>query len=134
MITLSIRKLTTGVPELMVSLGNIIADFNKQIWSVGTDIFAHEQDPGNLFPQLFATYADCSSDNGPFTKYIEILDNQYNNGTHKLESKDINQKAKVEYNKLKDKVKFEGNSKVKDPVLTLKAEIEKLNPAVTKNE
>ena len=82
-------------------------------------------------PQLFATYDDCSSDNGPFTCYIEILENQYNNGKIKLESKDLMYKLEVTYNDLKDKIKFKGNSKLEDPILSLKAEIEELKDVAT---
>ena len=73
-ITLLLRKLTTGMPDLMDQFGNNINYFNKDILSVGTTLRARGQDPGNLLLQLFATYADCSSDHGPFTQYIEMLE------------------------------------------------------------
>ena len=40
-------------------------------------------------------------------------------------------KAEVQYNDIKDKLKFKGNSKVEDPILELKAEIEELEAEAT---
>ena len=55
--------------------------------------FAHGEEMGNLLPQIFATYYDCIPDNVPFTRYIEILENKYNNGTQKFWYKDLMYKA-----------------------------------------
>ena len=74
-ITLLLVNLTTGMPDIMASFGNNIANFNKYIRSIGTDICAYGDDPGNLLPHLFATYAYSSLDHGPFTHYIEVLEN-----------------------------------------------------------
>ena len=52
-----------------------------------------------------------------------MLKNQYNNGTLKLESKDIVDKSEVKYTEQKGKLKFEGNFRVEEPVLALKSEI-----------
>ena len=52
-----------------------------------------------------------------------MLENQYNDGTLKLEFKDITNKVEIKYNELKDKTNFKGNSTVEDPILALKAEI-----------
>ena len=57
----------TEMSHLMTPFGNKIANFNKVIRSVGTDICARREDLGNLLSQLFETYTDCSSDNEPFT-------------------------------------------------------------------
>ena len=86
--------------------GNNIYDFNKYIRSIGTDICEYGEDPGNLLLKIFATC--CSINNGPFKRYIEMLENKYNDGTLKLESKDLMDKSKVKYNELKDKLKFKG--------------------------
>ena len=95
----------------MDSFENNIANFNKEIRSVGTALRECGEDPGNLFLQLFVTYADCSLDNDPFTHYIEKLQNKYNDGTLSLESKYLMDKAEVRYNNLKDKLNFKGNCK-----------------------
>ena len=87
-ITLLLGKLMTEITDLMSSFGNNITDFNKEIWSIWTDLCAHGGDPGNLLPQLFETHDDCSLDHGPFTRYIEMLENQYN-GTLKLGLKNL---------------------------------------------
>ena len=92
-ITLLIRKLMTGIPDLMASLGNNIANFKKDIHSVVTAFRARGEDLGNLLPQLLKTYDYCSSYIGPFTRYIKILENQYNNGILNLESKYLMEKA-----------------------------------------
>ena len=107
-ITLLLGKLTTEMADIMASFGNNIYGFNKEIWYIGTELCARGEDPGNLLPQLFKTYYDCSTDNGPFTCYIEILENQYNDGTLNLEYKDIMDNSEVEYNNLKDKIYFNG--------------------------
>ena len=53
-----------------------------------------------------------------------MMENQYKNGTLNLESKDLMDKEEIKYNELRNKIKFKGNSKVEDPILALKAEIE----------
>ena len=60
---------------LMASFRNNIADFNKNILSIWNALWERGEDPGNLLLQILATYADSSPDNGPFTHYIEILEN-----------------------------------------------------------
>ena len=60
-----------------------------------------------------------------------MLENQHSDGTLNLESKDFMDKAEVKYNNIKDKIKFKGNSKLEDPILALKAEIEELKAAST---
>ena len=40
-------------------------------------------------------------------------------------------KSDLKYNKIKDKPKFKGNSKLEDPLLALKAKIEELKAAAT---
>ena len=67
MISLLIQKLTTGMTDLMLSLGNNITNFNKNICSVGTDICAHEEDPCNILLQIFTTNAECSLENFTYT-------------------------------------------------------------------
>ena len=104
--------------HLMASFGNNIANFNKDTHSIGTDLLAHREDPGNLLPHLFATYYNCSLDNGPFKHYIEILENLYNCGTINLESKYLIDNAEVKYNNLKDNLKLKRSSKVEDPMGT----------------
>ena len=68
-------KLTTGMIDKMATSGNSIAIFNKYVLSIVTAFHACGEDPGNLLPQISVTYSDFSSDNGPFTRYIEILEN-----------------------------------------------------------
>ena len=79
----------TGMTDLMESLGNGISNFNKEIRSVGTSIFARGGNPVNPLPKLFATYDNFSFHNGPFARYIEMLENQYNNRTLNLKPKDL---------------------------------------------
>ena len=86
-----------GIPDLMASFVKNISDFNKDIRFVGNDLHTRGEDPENLLLQLFETYADYSLDNGPFTPYIEMLENKYNNGTLNLESKDFMDKTEVKY-------------------------------------
>ena len=86
--------------------------FNKEICSVGNDIHTHGEELGNLLTQLFKEYTYFNFYNGPFTRYIEMLENKYNGGTLNIESKDLMDKAEVKYNDLKDTLKFKGNSKV----------------------
>ena len=73
-ITLLLRNLTTGVPDLIASFENNISAFNKYISYSVTAVCARGEDPGNLLTQLFATYADCSLYIGTFTRYIKILE------------------------------------------------------------
>ena len=58
------------------------------------------------------TYTDCSSDIGSFTRYIDILENQYSVRTLNFESNDIMYKEEVNYNNHDDKLKFKGKSEV----------------------
>ena len=50
-----------------------------------------------------------------------MLVNQYNNGTLNLESKDLMDESEVKYRYLKDKINFNVNYKLEDPILALKA-------------
>ena len=67
--------------ELMASFVNNITNFNKETHYIGNYIHERGEDTGNILPQISATYDDCSSDNGPFIRYIEMLENQYDDGT-----------------------------------------------------
>ena len=58
-----------------------------------------------------------------------MLENQYNDGKLNLESKDIVDKAEIDYNEIKDKLKLKVNSMVEYPILALKSEIEELKAA-----
>ena len=49
-ITLLLGKLTTRMLDITASFGNNIANFNKDIRSVGTSICARGEYPVNLFP------------------------------------------------------------------------------------
>ena len=53
-----------------------------------------------------------------------MVENHCNYISLNLEFKDIVDKAEVKYNDLKDKIKFNRNSNIEDPILVLKAEIE----------
>ena len=79
-INLLLGKLMAEIPDLMASFGNKIADFNKYIHSIGTALCAHGENSVNLLLQIFATYTDCSSYNGLFTRYIGMLENQHSMG------------------------------------------------------
>ena len=83
-ITLLLGKLTIGMKYLRASFVNNITNFNKYICSIGTALRSYGEEPEKILPQLFTTYAHCSSDNGPFTCYIEMLENQYNDETINL--------------------------------------------------
>ena len=74
--------------------------------------------------QIYATYADRSLDNLPLTGYIEMLEDQYNDGTRHLYSKDLMAKTEVNYNDIKSELKFRVNSKIQYLMLALKDEIE----------
>ena len=92
-ITLLLVKLTTGMTDIMALLGKNISGLNNETRTVGNDLSSCGGGACNLLPHIFTTFSDCSSDNGPFTCYIEMLENQYNDGTINLESKDIMDKA-----------------------------------------
>ena len=49
----------------------------------------------NVGRTTFSTHDYCSLDIGPFAQYVEMLENQYNNGTLNLESKDLVDKAEI---------------------------------------
>ena len=43
-------------------------------------------------------------------------------------------KTEIKYNRIKDKLNFKGKTKVEDPILALKAEIEEFRAAATANK
>ena len=53
-----------------------------------------------------------------------MTENQYNDGTLNLESKDLTDKSEIKYNELRDKIKFKGNSRAEYPIFELRSEIE----------
>ena len=65
-------------------------------------------------------------DYGPFTRYLEILENHCNDGTLKLEYKDLMDKKEVNYNSVEDKLKLKESKNLEYPILEFKSKIEEL--------
>ena len=125
-ITLLLGKLTTGIPYLIESFGNNILLYLLELISVHVGRIRTTSYCSSSQPILIVV-----SENGPFTCYIEMPENKYNNGTLNLEPNDLIYNTEVNYKKLKYKLKFKGNSKLEYPILALNSEIEELKAVMT---
>jgi hypothetical protein len=64
----------------------------------------------DLTPQLLVTYMACGTNETPFYRYIESLENKNNDGDIDLTTKLLMDKAETKYEELKDKNKFSTRS------------------------
>ena len=105
----------------MASLGNKIADFNKDIHSVVTYFRAFGEDPGNLFPQVFTTYDDCSSDIWTFYVLHQDAEKSVQQWHTGFGFKVSHLEVRSKLQRSQRQIQVQGKSRVDDPVLALKA-------------
>ena len=72
-------KLTAGFPAIMSRHGNNVKSFNKKINEIQKRLSLYGKRPEEILPQLFSTY-NSSETEGLFVRYMEQLENPYNNG------------------------------------------------------
>jgi hypothetical protein len=85
----------------------------------------------DLTPQLLVTYMACGTNDTPFYRYIESLENKSNDGDINLTTKVLMDKAETKYEELKDKNKFNANhtpslQEKGDDIVALQAQIAEL--------
>ena len=117
-------KLTAGMPEIMAGHGNNIVDFNNSVRAIQATLRARGQDPDFILPQLFAVYSTCEGGDSPFGRFIEFLENSYNNGVD-MDSEALMNKAEEKYEELTERHLMK-TVKKNDEIVALKAQIEEL--------
>jgi hypothetical protein len=121
-------KLTTGLPDLMAGHSNNVQLFNRDVKALQENLRARGQNPDNIIPQLFSTYYNCEGTNSPLGRYIEYLENAFNNGMD-LNSNELMFKVEEKYKELKERHQIHGQKKDEE-LVALKAQLEeyKKNP------
>jgi hypothetical protein len=132
-INLLMGKLHSGLGDMMATHNNNITAFNTEV----NEIMRKLQSRGkscedlDLIPQLLVTYMACGTNDTPFYRYIESLENKNNDGDIDLTTKGLMEKAETKYEELKDKNKFlsksiKGLQESGDDIVALRAEIEEI--------
>jgi hypothetical protein len=101
-------KVTTGMPNIMAAHSNNITAFNAEVDEIIQKLEARGKGGNDLdlTPQLFTTYLGCATSDAPFYRYIENLENSYNEGSINLTTKTLMEKAETKYEEIKDKAKL----------------------------
>jgi hypothetical protein len=127
-------KLTSGMPAIMASHGNDIFKFNTSVRAIQVNLRARGQDPEAIVPQLFQVYASCEPDDSPFSRYIEYVENQFNEGTD-MDAVDLMSKAEEKYKELVDRQLFKSAKGGTNDLVVLQTKLdamtEKLKTATT---
>lgn len=135
-VTLLMGKVTTGMPNIMAAHSNNITAFNAEVNEIIQKLEARGKGGAelDLTPQLFTTYQGCSTSDAPFYRYIETLENAYNDGSTNLTTKTLMEKAEIKYEELKDKAKLtmggKTNLSADTDVVALRAELDELKSQV----
>lgn len=120
---LLMEKLSSGMPNIMAECGNNVKLFNEQIKSIRKKLVARGEGPTNLVPQLLRTFGECDGAEGPFSRYIEQLENAYTYGRTVLNTEILMQSAETKYLELVEKNKYKVGSKKSEGILALQTEI-----------
>ncbi|CAB9505973.1 expressed unknown protein [Seminavis robusta] len=103
-------KRIAGMPTIMEEHGNNILAFNDNVRSIQKQLLVHTrgENPSFLIPQLVSVYMDSESEDSPFYRYIEQLENSYlyNDGADLTTVK-----ADQKYKDLLEKDQIKGNTK-----------------------
>jgi hypothetical protein len=104
-INLLMGELYSGMGSMMATHNNKITEFNAE----GKELMQKLQSRGknaedlDLTPQLLVTYMACGTNETPFYRYIESLENKSNDGDIDLTTKVVMNKAETKYEELQDK-------------------------------
>ncbi|CAB9525983.1 unknown protein [Seminavis robusta] len=119
-------KITAGMPSMMEERGNNILKFNDDVRSVQKQLRARGENPEHLIPQLLSVYANCEDEDTPFHRYIETVENNYNEGTLELTTDTLMHKADQKYKDLIEKDMFRGSTKKDEAIVALTTKMEEL--------
>ena len=86
---------------------------------------ARGQDPSKIVPQLFTTYLGCEAEDTPFYRYIEHLENNYNDGTV-YDTETLMFKAEEKYKELVERQAYKSGHDKPDDMVALQAQVAQL--------
>ncbi len=125
-------QLTSGMSQIMASQGNNIKAFNQEIKSIVRKLAQRGHPPGDLLPQLMLTYKDCEAKDSPFYRYMENLNNNYNDGHLALTADDLMLKAENKYKELLEDQQCNGKPKP-NTIVALESQIADLTKIIKEN-
>jgi hypothetical protein len=106
------KATTSDIPVHIVRSGSTknIAGFNAEINEIMQKLKSRGVGDLDLLGQLFHVYTACCTNETPFYRYIEGLENRYIDGDISLSTKTLMEKAETKYEELKDRNKFEASN------------------------
>ena len=90
------------------------------------------QDPSRIVPQLFSTYLACEAEDTPFYRYIEYLENSFNEGAN-YDSETLMFKAEEKYKELVERHQIKSGKGKPDDMIALQAQVAELTEVIKKN-
>jgi hypothetical protein len=118
-------KLTAGLPSIMNANANNIMTFNTEIREIQQKLRAQGEDPSNIIPQLFAVYQGCEGEETAFFRFVEYLENDYNNGSV-LTATDLMYKAEEKYKEIKERQRYTTGKDKPSDLVALQTKVEAL--------
>jgi hypothetical protein len=118
-------KLTAGLPGIMHANANNIMTFNTEVREIQQRLRSQGQDPSSIIPQLFAVYQGCEGEETAFFRFVEYLENDYNNGAV-LTSVDLMYKAEEKYKEIKERQRYTTGKDKPSDLVALQTKVEAL--------
>ncbi len=118
-------KLTAGLPSIMHANANNIMTFNTEVREIQQKLRAQGQDPSFIVPQLFAVYQGCEGEETASFRFVEYLENDYNNGAL-LTSVDLMYKAEEKYKEIKERQRYTTGKDKPSDLVALQTKVEAL--------
>ncbi len=117
-------KLNSGMQEIMESHGSNIVAFNDEIRLIQSELTARGEDAHKIVPQLFKVYEDVHKGEGKMGRYVELLSNQYTNGTNYTAS-ELMAQVEAKYRELTEADDVQGKDKKDDDatIVALQAQV-----------
>ncbi len=128
-------KLNSGMQEIMESHGSNIVAFNDEIRLIQAELTARGEDAHKIVPQLFQVYEDVHKGEGKMGRYVELLSNQYTNGTDYTASQLMAQ-VEAKYRELTEAEDVQGKEKKDDDakIVALQAQVRALTAQLQTKE
>ena len=124
-------KLTAGLPMIMETHANNIMKFNTEVRKIQQTLRARGEDASYIVPQLFSVYQACEGSDTPFYRYIEYLENSYNEGAE-LDSESLMYKAEEKYKEIVERQEWTSGKGKPADIVALETKIEELTEHIKK--
>ena len=124
-------KLTSGMPMIMETHTNNIMKFNNEVRKIQQTLRARGEDASYIVPQLFSVYQSCEGSDTPFYRYIEYLENSYNEGAV-IDSESLMFKAEEKYKEIVERQEWTSGKGKPADIVALETKIEELTEHIKK--